>query len=133
MNIYLSSRYSRMNELRGYAEEIRKINPELVVNSRWLKGDHVLEVGSSLTVDEQNCRFAEEDVEDVTNADMLVMFSCDPKTPGRGGRHVEFGIAVALGIPIAVVGPKENVFHDLPEVEQFDSFKEFEQYILRLG
>ena len=122
-----------MNELRGYAEEIRKINPELVVNSRWLKGDHVLEVGSSLTVDEQNCRFAEEDVEDVTNADMLVMFSCDPKTPGRGGRHVEFGIAVALGIPIAVVGPKENVFHDLPEVKQFDSFEEFKEILLRLG
>ena len=40
----------------------------------------------------------------------------------RGGRHVEFGMGWAWGKRLIVVGPRENVFHLLPTVEQFDSW-----------
>ncbi len=32
-------------------------------------------------------------------------------TKGSGGRHVEFGYALAKGKPIVLVGPQRNVFH----------------------
>lgn len=40
----------------------------------------------------------------------------EPANPGgrnRGGRHVEYGIALALSKDIVVVGEPENVFHNL--------------------
>lgn len=40
----------------------------------------------------------------------------------RGGRHVEFGMALAMDKRLVVVGPRENVFHLLPAVEQFDTW-----------
>ena len=39
---------------------------------------------------------------------MLIAFSEEPRAlnASRGGRHVEFGIALALGKKVAVVGPR---------------------------
>jgi len=34
----------------------------------------------------------------------------------RGGRHVEFGLALAQGKHLILVGQPENVFHHLPQV-----------------
>ena len=39
----------------------------------------------------------------------------------RGGRHVEFGLALAAGKRLCIVGPRENIFHFLPRVEVFRS------------
>jgi len=36
---------------------------------------------------------------------------------GRGGRHVEFGYAMAKGKRLIVVGYRENLFHEHPSVE----------------
>ena len=33
------------------------------------------------------------------------------------------GLALALGKPVLICGPRENIFHFLPEVRQFDSFE----------
>ena len=38
MKIYLASRYSRIEELKGHAEELVILGHE--VTSRWLKGGH---------------------------------------------------------------------------------------------
>ena len=43
----------------------------------------------------------------------------------RGGRHVEFGMAIAAQKRIVVIGPRENIFHWLPMIEQFDTFDAF--------
>ena len=47
----------------------------------------------------------------------------------RGGRHVEFGMALARrllsGAPrLIVVGYRENVFHYAPEVEFYETWNE---------
>ena len=114
--VYLASRYSRREELCGYREELRSAGFE--VTSRWLNGEHQ-------AADENPGPlarlFAEEDYEDLMRAGVVIAFTEKPRTgASRGGRHVEWGIALAMGKRTLCVGPRENVFHWLPAVEQFD-------------
>jgi hypothetical protein len=47
-------------------------------------------------------------------ADAVIIFTEIPNTVlATGGRHVEFGLALAHGKRVFVVGPRENVFHYL--------------------
>lgn len=48
-----------------------------------------------------------------------------PALWARGGRHVEFGLAVAWEKRIVVIGPQENIFHWLPMVEHYPNFDTF--------
>ena len=70
--------------------------------------------------------YAAVDVADVYAADAIVAFSEPSNMTGssRGGRHVEFGLALAWKKMIIVVGPRENVFHTLPVVHRVDTVKE---------
>jgi len=55
---------------------------------------------------------AEMDILDVRRADVLVLLK--PAASHRkttGGHHVETGIALAMGMPVALLGERENVFH----------------------
>jgi len=53
----------------------------------------------------------------------LVSFTEDPNAivagAARGERHVVFGIALAAGKRICIVGPRENIFHHLFAVEWY--------------
>lgn len=98
--------------------------------SRWsLPGeDHVIPVGvSAQAADSERLRFATEDLEDVDNCDWMISFMETPRNDSRGGRHVEFGYALALGKVLTIIGPKETVFHHLPVVSAFDTVAEFVQ------
>jgi hypothetical protein len=55
-----------------------------------------------------------------------VVVNNDPRYfgSGRGGRHVEFGIALALGKDIWIIGGRENAFHHHPEVKYRNSLEE---------
>lgn len=116
MKVYLASRFSRIEELRGYKAELEAEG--VTVTSRWLLGGHEW-VGTDdddIPVSEL-ARFAAEDLEDLEAADVLVCFTEPPRSgPARGGRHVEFGWALAQGKPIIVCGYRENVFYCLPAV-----------------
>jgi hypothetical protein len=55
---------------------------------------------------------AQLDIDDVRAADALIVIK--PKDSHRettGGHHVETGIALERGIPILLLGERENVFH----------------------
>jgi len=57
-----------------------------------------------------------EDGDDVAAAQLLIAFTEAPRSVrSRGGRHVEYGIALALRKPVWLVGPRENVFHALAD------------------
>jgi hypothetical protein len=130
MNIYLAARYSRREELCRYRESLRSLGYR--VTSRWLDGGHELdERGLSTEAGAvERARFAREDYLDVSCADILISFTEMPRSGnGRGGRHVEFGIALARGMRVLVVGPRENVFHCLPEVEVFPDWAACEQML----
>lgn len=113
MRVYLASRFSRLPELLAHKAELEEHG--IQITSRWLLGGHEW-VGTS---DEEipvarNHIFATEDLEDITNADVVVCFTESARSgPARGGRHFEAGYAYAIGKPIVVVGYRENVFYCL--------------------
>lgn len=115
MKIYLASRYSSKPEMEDHARELRSHGIE--VTSRWLEEPHSPNSQIGDVSEELMRGYARLDIEDIEAAHVLVFFSVDPTTPTvRGGRHVEFGYAMALDKTILVVGPKENIFHFLPSV-----------------
>lgn len=126
MKIYLAARYSRGLELQSYAHDLREAGH--TITSRWIYGNH--QISDAGLADEakaeERTRFAREDYEDILAADCVISFTEAPRsTSSRGGRHVEFGIALALGKRVIIIGPRENLFHALPQVEQFDSWSKF--------
>jgi nucleoside 2-deoxyribosyltransferase len=71
-------------------------------------------------------RLAERDMDDIFNSHMFVIFTVDPhEFIKRGGKHFEAGYAYALGIRICVVGPNENIFYSLPEMQHFRDWNDF--------
>ena len=55
---------------------------------------------------------AEMDILDVRRADVLVLVK--PASSHRhttGGHHVETGVALGMGMPVVLLGERENVFH----------------------
>jgi nucleoside 2-deoxyribosyltransferase len=92
-----------------------------VITSRWIKGDH--EIISDANGDADRQRFAEEDINGILSADVLIFHSHpDFFRSGRGGRHVELGVALALNKKIILIGERENVFHWLSCVEVYSDF-----------
>ena len=131
--IYLAARYSRREELCGYRAELRELGFE--VTSRWLDGAHqISDTGEPLgEVGERAvergvasaAHFAIEDFTDLVRCDICVSFTEPPRSSAnRGGRHVEFGVAIAEAKRLMVVGYRENVFHWLPKVEFFESWRD---------
>jgi hypothetical protein len=121
---YLASRYSRRQELQGYAAQL--LDMGIGVTANWLKDGGSREWGLDGETDDVNGRrFALLDIDDVARADTIICFTEEQRTGGlatRGGRHVEFGAALALGKRLCLVGPVENIFYLHPRVEVFGSF-----------
>lgn len=142
MKIYLAARYSRREELAEYRSELETLGHN--VQARWLDGKHQLSdagtpIGDqgehlvegvddgSTNVENAKLRqkFAQDDWEDVNAAALVISFTEPPRSKAnRGGRHVEFGIALANKARVIVVGHRENIFHWLPVVEFFDTWPE---------
>ena len=122
--IYLAARYSRIDELNRYSVQLRAAGHE--VTSRWLLGNHQIQESvdavekATISVPKEGSIFALDDYEDVAKANVVVSFTEEPRAhASRGGRHVEFGLGLGWGKRVIVVGPRENVFHTLPQVEHY--------------
>jgi len=121
VNIYLAARYSRREELCIYRSDLEILGH--TITSRWLHGNHQL-TDEELRADggavEKRARFALEDWQDLIAATVCISFTEEPRSGNsRGGRHVEFGAALALGQRCIIVGARENVFHCLLTVEWY--------------
>lgn len=126
---YLAARFERKEELQA-AEARLEEECSILPGARWLNG----ETDMRGAPDDDRRQWANMNMQDVLNADILITFSEDltdadkvpelamipfkdrpqiyaPAIWARGGRHVEFGLALGMGISIAVIGPKENLFH----------------------
>jgi hypothetical protein len=138
MSVYLAARYSRRLELCGYRSDLEDGGIE--VTSRWLNGSHQIDDKGVPIGDDGEQRFemgdpalshwrehfAKEDVADVLAADTLIAFTEEPRSGNsRGGRHVELGIAIGAGLNVIVIGPRENVFCWLPQVDWYAGWAEF--------
>jgi nucleoside 2-deoxyribosyltransferase len=135
--IYLAASYSRRLELCEYRKQLNELG--YTVQARWLDGKHQIsdngmplgDNGESLIEASDNegnnalrAKFANDDVEDVMSADMVINFTEPPRSgASRGGRHVECGIAIALGKKVIVVGYRENLFHWLTCIEFHETWE----------
>lgn len=130
-NLYLASAYERKPEICGYRDKLVALG--YVVTSRWIDQDEGLDTG--LGKDELNAEpsrglpYALADIEDIGAADTIISFTGGG---GRGGRHVEFGIAWMMIKQLIIIGPREHVFHCLPGVQQWPDFLTF-YYNLTIG
>ena len=142
MKVYLAARYGRLEELKGYRDDLLVLGHE--VTARWVDGNHRWSTEQQRQ-DADNgrpstdaTRFAWDDVDDINDADTVISFTEHPHSGySRGGRHVEFGYALAINHysmtrgslgdmkRLVVIGPRENVFHNLPGVEVYDTWEEF--------
>ena len=125
--IFLSARYSRLTELNEYAQRLR--DNGFIVDCRWLNGSHQLIEGDPGAFGE---KLAREDCQDLIDSDIVLCFTEQPRHPStnRGGRHVEFGMAIALKKKILVIGWIENTFHCLPEVRFSENFDDALGFLL---
>ena len=111
--IYLASNYGRRGELLDDAVPKLRAAGWTVV-SRWVFGGH--ELGDDDFAEEALARFAAEDLEDIRAASHIL---CWPSKNSRGGHHIEVGYAMALGIPVSIIGERTNVFHYSASVRNF--------------
>ncbi len=123
MRVYLASRYSRHDEMQGVSDFLGAFGVEVTSRWIWCHTDVVGDFTSSFTQEflnaspELSAPLGQHDIDDLVAADTCISFTSGDG--GKGGRHVEFGVALALGKRLIVVGPRENVFHTLPQVEWF--------------
>jgi hypothetical protein len=111
--VYIAGRFEAQARLRG--ERDRLIALGLAdVTSTWLDEEN----GEATA--QQRLEYAIRDRHEVGISNTLFLDTIDENN--RGGREVEFGIALALGLRVAVVGPRRNVFHTLaPAFENWDA------------
>jgi len=127
MKIYLAAAFSRQKEIQEVARRLESKGIE--ITSRWL---HILK---------ERLENAFMDIEDVRRADMLVRFTDNFTNTARevvngkdyvpakfisGARHFETGLAWERGIPIVVVGGKQNIFDEFPNIRHVDTIEELE-------
>lgn len=124
MRIYIAGRYSRRDEFRIVRDKLVKRGH--TVTSRWLDENEPLQSQMGQHTSDWYYDTQLVDLEDIEDANVMLFFSEDPLvgTP-RGGRHVEFGYALAISQPIHVIGPKENVFHYNRMVTHHASLEDF--------
>lgn len=133
MKVYLAARFSRLPELAGYRAELAELGIE--VTSRWLDGGHewVGTPDDEIPVPELRRR-AEEDIDDLLAADVVVCFTEPSRSgPARGGRHVEFGYAYARGKRTVCVGHIENVFYALVGVRFAETWEQARAWLVALA
>lgn len=143
---YIAGRFERRDEFLDVERQLAIDHITSV--TRWLH----METDMRTNSDDKIQQFALMDLEDVRNADFLLAFAENltdtmaegnedciefgidnqmyvPAIWARGGRHVEFGIAIAEGLDIVVVGPRENIFHYLGDAAKMRHFPTFPDFI----
>jgi nucleoside 2-deoxyribosyltransferase len=135
MRVYLAAPYSFKDLVSARAAELKEVG--ITVTSSWLNEPHKPTTQMDELTPEQHRQYAVQDVNDVADGDILVFHTDPTKTLVRAGRHVEFGIAIGIGLssklPIFVVGNEhENIFHYLPQVFHFATWEECKQALIRV-
>ncbi|MGJ5032325.1 hypothetical protein ACQR1I_36190 [Bradyrhizobium sp. HKCCYLS2038] len=109
MKVYLAARFSDRPQMESVADTLKAKGYDIV--SRWVYGGE-----TGLT----RQQIAVLDLADVEIADIVISYTQVHGTLTKGGgRHVEFGYALARGKQLVLIGDRENVFHHYPNVSVF--------------
>jgi hypothetical protein len=102
-DIYIAGKLEAQERLKHERSRIHRLGVGKVVGT-WLDEE------SGNPTPQQKLEYADRDTAEVLLADLLILDTNDENN--RGGREVEYGIALGTGIEVWVVGPKRNVFHE---------------------
>lgn len=116
MKLYVSGTLTLMERRRVDAAVLEANGHQ--VTSNWLHEPELRVTDPNHETWEFRAR-ANEDVEDITRSDAIVLYTDGVST--SGGRDVEWGIALALRKRLFIIGDEYNVFHRRAEAEQFDT------------
>lgn len=107
MKVYVAAMYGKRDYARDHVARVLQ-DAGHEVTARWLWEDEP--PGSEQAS-------AVKDLADVARADAIVLLTNPIGTKySGGGRHVEFGYALALGKHCFTVGEHETIFQHLPQV-----------------
>jgi hypothetical protein len=110
MKIYLAARHDRRFQMLGVGVDLMRAGHE--VTSTWIENVH----GTPPTL-----LGPARNLIDLGRADCMVTYTEPPEGnplgSARGGLRIEFGVALATGKRLCIVGPREDVLHHLPQVE----------------
>ena len=130
MKVYLAAQYSWRERIKAYAKELEAVG--VTVTSSWLRERSKPDVDIPGLQQRFLRQHAESDIADIKAADALILFTVAPShRTKRGGRHVEFGMALAWGKRVVIVGPRENIFCFLPQIRQFETFRELKEFLAK--
>lgn len=121
--IYLAASFGRQAEMRQ--RRIDLADRGFLCCSRWLDAKSDDDGLFSQPSSHELAKAAMDDIEDIFRADYFCLFSeAQDSLLRRGGRLVEFGIALAcLPMPrIHVVGRRETIFHQAEGVKVHKTF-----------
>jgi len=139
MRVHLTAAPHRRDEIIRYAELLTDTGRVTVLSS-WLAGGQVTAAGEPVgdngrlllqgggaEADKARVDVAEGYLRDVVAADMVVVFTEAPGTATT--THVELGFALAHGVPLVLVGPRDTVFDWLPDIQWCPSWDVAFDYI----
>ena len=118
MKVYLAAAFSRKDEIKQVAEELRERG--ITITSRWL--DEPTYPAYDINHAEFLRQRAQIDLADINEADILIRFSDDlsfsliPSHLATGSRMGEMMWALAHGKKVYVVGGHQCIFDWLPEI-----------------
>lgn len=112
ISFYICARFGRQEEAREIAEIL--MDEGHTITSTWIYQEEAEMYEQSPDRDRVLNEAAHTDLYEVLEADAILYLSEEPTNEwGRGGRHVEFGIAIGTQKQLFVLGDKENLFHYL--------------------
>ena len=130
--IYLASRYSDKAQIQKYADDLKFAGFECTSN--WLKEPHQPDSMLSVLTPDLKIEYARQDVSDVLRSNVFVVFTAEEDTPIiRGGHIFETGLAYAAKIPILVVGPRQCLFHWLPDIQICPTWEYAPEHLKKLS
>ncbi|OYW77678.1 MAG: hypothetical protein B7Z37_03045 [Verrucomicrobia bacterium 12-59-8] len=124
VKIYFAGPWEYGPKLKDLRNQIQSIFPIIKITSTWLN----IETSVSSNNAMEAGQYAQQDLDDVLRADMLVLFNPEgfEQSPGR---NIEFGYALALGHALAIVGRRCGVFQYLPQIQHFPHTTYFLQWL----
>ena len=131
MLVYIAAPFSYKDDLKSFRAELEERRIE--VTSRWLDECAAPTATLDQFPDDYHLDTTNTDINDINRCNVLVLFTIDPLGPPkpRGGRHWETGYAYAKGKEIVIIGPRENIFHYLPDVKVFSTKTEALYYLYK--
>ena len=116
IKVYIAAPFQFQEMLRTVRDVFHTKKNLFQITSSWLDVDKL----EGITLEGQ-IRCAQQDYRDISNSSILVVFNpVGWENKGTGGRHLEVGYALGLGIPVVSYGSTQTVMYHHPLISKVD-------------